>query len=398
MKYILVLLLLSLFVFNAWFVVQESYWCNNLFIATKEIGLYAAVDFDCYYHACKRMIENKPVYDKSVGAVTYPPSFYLMFTPFVKMNLPDSFQLWTILKLITIPLTAWILSGFILQNGGIFRRVVTTMFLSLLIYVFSPTQDEIMNGQINLFILLFLSLSLYFVNKKQYVFCGIMLGLVFNIKLISLFLILYFIWKKNWKVVIPALCAILLFNIPVLIKFGTGIYSEYLNYLLRSKEAIMTCRNLSMYSQSYRFLQSIGVQNVWVVSRVVLFVFNFTILVVLYNLLKRNNGDNYLQVFSYIILCSMLLSPLNWSYHNVWLFISFAYLASEIWKNKETRIINTIGLITIYFALSFFDGMGGVGKWQWIKDIFLNARAPLIILIILWQLFTYNVVKSNQIF
>ena len=83
---------------------------------------------------------------------------------------------------------------------------------------FFPVKFNIGNGQINHFILLFCSLSLYLyrLNKKN--LSALFLAFAISIKLAPLIFLLYFMITKDWQQVLKVLSlTVLIFIVPILL-------------------------------------------------------------------------------------------------------------------------------------------------------------------------------------
>lgn len=400
MKYLITFLLLCVFVFNAWFAIRESYWATNLFLSTEEIGSRAAGDFLHYFSISDKFVSKENIYGKSGPYATYPPAMYLYFIPFKNMGCDKGFELWSNLKVLSILVSSWLLSLILFPSLKICRRLILSIFIGLLIYIFAPAQDDLVSGQINLFILCLLVLSVYLAIKQKFEWLGIVLGLIFSIKLFSLFIILYFALKRNWKVVIPAIATIIIVNIPVLYFYGFDIYAHYLTYLSWAKVYWISNQNFSIYAQSALILRKMGIQpfeKAESLTQVIHYLFAVIALFIGYRLLfSKNRKADYFRDISYIIIITLFVSPYHWSLHHLWLIIPYAYLFNVFLNGEKINWWAVVGLAAMFFSLSFLDGNIIVAKWQYSSKIFFNGRAPLILLVILWEIITFIYVTDNR--
>lgn len=389
MKNFIVFLVLVVVVLNAWFVMEKSYWCNNLFLSTPEIGVCPAIDFDCYYSTAKDMAAVKPVYIGRPGSRTYPPTFYYYFSLLVGYSKLDIYAIMTIAKIPTLLFIGWAFSSILFgKSAGAFRRILASVSIALLLYIFTPSQDDIMYGQINLFVLAGLALALYFALNEKPELCGIVLGLIFSAKLITAFLILYYLVVRKWKISIPAIITIGVLNIPVLWKYGAKIYADYFHYFMASRLAIANFQNISFFSVLIKEVKNPLIVGPWVLA------LNVLLLVFVFWLLMDKKKPDEAGTFSILIMLAMMISPIMWSYHLVWLFIPFVYVLNKI-LSGENIIMNSLGLVFVYFPLSFLCGMAGDVNMVGVRNVFLKSHAPLLLMIILFELIIYNLKKPK---
>ena len=394
MKYLITFLLLCIFIFNAWFAIQESYWATNLFLSTKEIGAQVAGDFRHYLNLSNQLITGENIYERPQPFATYPPTMYFYFTPLVNMGRDNSFELWSNIKIMSILLTGWLLTSILFPSLQIYRKIILTVFLGLIIYIFAPMQDDLNSGQINIFILCLLTLSIYLAIRQKFEWCGIVLGLIFSFKLFSLFIIIYFALKRNWKVVIPAAITTVIINLPIIYLYGFGVYADYLQYLSWAKFKWISQQNFSVYAQSFMILKKMGIQpfeKAEHLAQVIHYLFAGIIFFISYIMIfAKNRETNYFRDISYLIVITLFATPYHWSLHHLWLIIPYAYLFDILLRNEKTNWGAVLSLGVMFFSVALFDGNIIVGKWQYLSKIFFNSRAPLLLLIILWEILTIS--------
>ncbi len=399
MKYLITFLLLCVFIFNAWFAIQESYWATNLFLSTNEIGSRFAGDFRHYLNLSHKFVSGENIYEKSNAFATYPPTMYMYFTPFVNMGRDNAYGLWSLMKILSLLLTGWFLASILFPALQTHRKIILTIFIGLIIYIFAPMQDDLNSGQINIFILFLLSMSIYFAVRQKFEWCGIALGLIFSFKLFSLFIIIYFAMKRNWKVVISAIITIMTINIPIIYYYGFGVYVDYLQYFSWAKVKWTTNQNFSIYAQSLLLFNKWGIQpfeKAEHLSQTIHYLFAGFVSFAGYNVLfAKNQKTDYFRDISYIIVITLFVTPYHWSLHHLWLIVPYAYLLDVLLKSESKNWWAIIGLAVLFFTASFLDGNIIVGKWQYLSKIFFNSRAPLIMLFILWELLTYCFVTET---
>lgn len=76
-----------------------------------------------------------------------------------------------------------------------------SMCVAAFIFVatFEPFVDNFIGLQLEVFILLLLCATLYFLTKNSYVIAGVMIGVAISLKLYPVFFCLYFLLQKHWR-------------------------------------------------------------------------------------------------------------------------------------------------------------------------------------------------------
>ncbi|MCD4784279.1 MAG: DUF2029 domain-containing protein [Candidatus Eremiobacteraeota bacterium] len=391
----------------AYFILIYSYKNVGRFLTAPEYSQAYCVDFRCYYAIASMMKNGNPhIYDSAenitylkqaeidknpAGKITYPPSFYFMMIPLTYIPLPVVVYFWTLSRYLLILLIAIMLSYLVLKDNPDKAKIaIASILFVALIYIFSPTLDDIFYGQVNIHILFLLSLSLLFLEKKMDVAAGIVLGLIFCLKFTSILVILFFLVCRRWKVSLASLGAILAVNLPILILYKPGIYLDYIRKIPENLGLNMGHLNLSFQSKLAYFFEKTGISTMMASKIIISLSILFSIIIVIisfYFLYKNKEKKNYFLEYSLLITATILVSPITWSYHYVLLFIPFAYLARYILFECNTGKLKTtlsILLPALYLFISVTCGMSGDIGYHSLKMILLRSGLHLIALMIIW--------------
>lgn len=245
----------------------------------------------------------------NVGLLS-PPITMLFFAPLSSMDYHTSRLILAILIFISIFGNA-ILANIIFAKKD--RSVYSFLFIFIIIMFLPGTSETIGYNQTNFFLLFFLLLTIYKINKP---ISGFYLAISLILKPISGFLILFFISGKKWKPVIYfAATLIVLFSItaffwgfqnivgffqsPPTQRLPQGLYVQNIN---QSILAVLN-RNLERYWLSQSMINSI-------------YYFTAIIMTVLsYIASKRLNKLNIYFSFFVFILCMLMIYPSSlWHY------------------------------------------------------------------------------------
>lgn len=406
---------------NAFLVLLAIFWLSgilyilgfsysNIFLHLSSPGTAAeyGVDFKNYYGIALMLKEgNSAIYRTEMnspyllkisqmvrpGNITSPPSFYFMMIPWTFLSVEKAAFAWMWLKIPVLIIIAILLSFYIFRDEKkslIKYAGALVLFISL--FVFSPVLDDITYGQVNIFLLLGFLAALIFCEKGKPIPAGIILGIIFGVKFASALFILYFLLKKEWKTALSALATLLAINLTVLLKFGPGIYLDYIAYLPQvTRNSAISKLNLSFISRIYGILAGSGGENpsalAW--SKGLFLILSLAIIGTVFHYLLNNKGrENTGLDFSILIIATVLISPIVWSYHQVLLFIPFACMLRQIlygtWNGK-TLTLNIATLATTYFSFFLFFGMAGVKIAYYLRLSFILSGIPLLLL--LWLSF-----------
>jgi len=156
--------------------------------------LQETVDYD------SGVLHGRPNLPVARAVSVYPPIVYLALRPFTYLPYRVAALLWFLVNQCLLFGSL----GCVLKTLGKNVSFEGKAFLYILTFSFYPALFTIMLGQINFFVLFFLSLSFLFLFQKKELLVGIALGFACATKVIPGLLILFFLWKKRWKVALAA--------------------------------------------------------------------------------------------------------------------------------------------------------------------------------------------------
>ena len=186
-------------------------------------GLYAGIrykgqDFVGYYANGKMLmqgvnIHNYEEWKKGVQSLEltrdgkileratrsdYPPFWYLVMSVFSPLKWQNAFVVWILINQIFLLLLILLLFRYF--DIKTFSVEAALMLFVMLNYY--PLFYTLMEGQVNILLLLMLISAFWFFKKRIDWLAGLMLGLATGIKIVPAIILFYFLWKGHWKVVI----------------------------------------------------------------------------------------------------------------------------------------------------------------------------------------------------
>ena len=309
-----------------------------------------------YYHSLP-YFEKLGMRSPNRGVICYPPSFYTLMLPFAFLPREEAADTWLILKYISLFWSGVILAH--LAGAGRMspvKRLFVTFVVAAGIYATHLFMDDISVGQVNIHVFLLLCLALYLTSRDKDVFAGVCLGLVFSIKLISAPIILYYLLKGRWKIVIPAaVTAGGLFGLSTL-AFGPGIIGEFIRAQSHSFVQVAFAGNLSI---QYRLMLLVK-QNPQLVKMIYLAIALPIIGAAFFRLISLKDRVNPFYLFSLLTVTTTVIAPVVWSHHHVWFFIFLVFWARDLYARPfkgAGSVLSGILFLAIYFILAFLDGL-----------------------------------------
>lgn len=178
-----------------------------------------AVDFRVHWDAARLIAQGVPLYDpaeieeNAFGPLyKYPPLFAGLIRPLTMFGFDTARNLWRGLDVAMLAAAVWVIVASFarlpMDAGATMRRArlslrdfaspaaVGLIFLGL---VFRPAIDAINYGQLDPAILLLLALTLAALRSGKPVLAGIPLALAAALKIYPGVLVLYLLWKREWK-------------------------------------------------------------------------------------------------------------------------------------------------------------------------------------------------------
>lgn len=156
----------------------------------------------------------QPIYDQ-YPRYLYPPCYLLLFRPLAALSLPAAALVFEIGKWIALFLSLWITWRIASPRGEDLPPVAS---LGSLVLTWRFLANDISQANINLFLLLGIVAGGWLFARGRAWSAGVLLGATACIKVTPALLIVYFAYRRQWRVVIAAiLAAVGLFALPMLV-------------------------------------------------------------------------------------------------------------------------------------------------------------------------------------
>lgn len=220
--------------------------------------------------------------------------------------------------------------------------------------------ENLTNIQINIYMLLCTLLCIVFFIKKKYVWVGLILGLTISLKVYTVFFLLYFLYKREFKPVIWTLIFLVIFNSISFLVFGFDQAIEYYQYWVSEvapRSYMANHKNQSLFGAFLRFFTSEDPSHNLYVN--ILDVKPYTIKLITYGVIvavstipaflfrkKLEDTSSISSILEYSIVFTAipLLSPISWKAYFIFLWIPYLLLYTMLFRvntqlNKTTLVL-----------------------------------------------------------
>jgi hypothetical protein len=280
------------------------------------------------------------------------PTTTLVFLPIANFDYKTARLIWIFFNLCVLT----IIVGLIINRmkfEGIWVPFILILFLS-----FQPLYENILFGQIYIFIFCLLVLGWFSFTARNEKILGIIIGAIFILKTAGTFLWILLAIQKKWKSLILIFATIILLFATTLPLIGLDSWSAYGNKLLNysSNPALSVTAYQSVHSLFHHLFvfdeqwNREPLINLSMIGKSLTIIFTLGILIVtIVSALKFKKSD---FAFGSFIIAGLILNPATIDYHYVLILIPIIILIDWL-KNNPAPSMWTIFLFSfILIALS----------------------------------------------
>jgi hypothetical protein len=291
----------------------------------------------------------------------YPPFVYLSSVPLAYFKASVACKINFILNHLYLFFTVFFMNMLFLQKRGFKTILLLSLGLFFPLLLFSPVMDNLLSGQINIFLTFLFSLFLYFHFKKNYLMSTFVLALAINTKIFPLFILLYFVIKGEWKNILYTLVFSILVNVPFL--FLTNPLKLYGGLITKVSSIVLETDIYQLQTLQTTIIRLFGINMsssaTILFNRIVMLAVSTGLLIALYRINKRQSissgfKDLFLATLSldFLFLGSYYVFPT----HHV-LIVPFFIIALHYFLDycpDDTGFM--VATMTVFFLISYFDG------------------------------------------
>ncbi|NIN63629.1 MAG: DUF2029 domain-containing protein [Anaerolineae bacterium] len=207
-------------------------------------GTVGGIDFKAYYIAADMLRTRRDFYDVELQTdevlarglplnesfYIYPPLLAMVFLPLTAVSIQTAAQLWFFFNLVLYGVALVL----ICRSLELSRFTRMLPLLWILAFLFPPVLFNLHKGQVNIVVLLLLALTYCLYRRGLDAAAGVALGSAVMIKVIPVFLLLYFVWKRRVVLSLAALATIVVIGVLGLLIVGVGPHATYLTEVMPS--------------------------------------------------------------------------------------------------------------------------------------------------------------------
>lgn len=291
----------------------------------------------------------------------YLPIFATPFRLLTQFPFATAARIWLTINLICIFFIIYLEWYFTKGFLHPVQRLVVIAALNLYSY---PLLYALTLGQTSILIYLIICLIFYFTLKNYEVLAGIFLGIITALKFSPLLFIIYFLYRKKYKLVSFCFLTIVSIFLASLIIYGIPLHGIYFDYLMEfSSMGIVGVSNQSIEAILLRLFTQNTILYYYPVKIPILpAIIRYTLIVILlgsvYRCIKREKNSNHHQTypleFSAVALCMLLIPSISWLHYFSVAILSIILISAYYLENYPTGKYISIPVVAIIYAMIAF--------------------------------------------
>lgn len=342
-------------------------------------------DFIGYVNAGQLVLDHRNIYSDPLN--TWPPLFSIISIPLTWMDYVSPYGLRMFWLLGSILAMGYIikLSYEILVKRNLTLNPFKDHFILYSITIFIPflisfryLLDNLANIQINIYMLLMAVTAHYFLEKKKLKLAAFILAFSISIKVYTIFLFLYYLYKRKIGMVSCTIIFLLVLNLIPFLVFGfdnaVGYY-EHWWHEIASPPPTAHHKNQSIFGALLRIFTSEYPGHSYYINvadldpgKIKSITYILITLVASYPAyLFRKSSSSYFMFceIAFVLASIPILTPLSWKAYFIFLFPAYLVLYYLLWKKKtlegnwRSKIAKPLFLISVLFTVFSTEGIMG---------------------------------------
>jgi Glycosyltransferase family 87 len=215
--------------------------------APAGVGVLFIPDFFQEWASARNLFNGLPVYTSQTITVeryleirtdsdnpwfievnAHPPTSILLALPFAGFSFPAAFLLWNLLSAAALAASLLIIVHQLKIRASVWASLPV---VTLLLFCF-PFWDQLIHGQLNLILLLLITGVWATARTGHPWWAGVLLGAATAIKLFPVFLCIYFLARKEWKVLAATTATFIGLTLLTGAILGPGTYPYYITSVM----------------------------------------------------------------------------------------------------------------------------------------------------------------------
>lgn len=383
-------------------------------------------DFMGYINAGHLTLNGENIYSDYLN--TWPPFFSVFCVPLSVLDDWSSVLIRVIWLLLSVVAMFWSMR---ISIRWLFKKELKwpyqidgenqISFTNFLVFIpflilFRFLLDNLANIQINIFLLWAVLLTIDWFIKGYYKRAGVLLAFSISLKVYPIFLLLYFMFKREFSIVLWTILFLFVFNALPLVVYGyeeaLGYYAHWWNEIASPYTSVQH-KNQSFFSmlRSLFTHESPGLDIYLNIANLPLDVLKkvaYAILIIgaLYpmylfkNKLKNKAGILAILEYSFVLTAIPILTPLSWKAYFIFLWPAYLVIYYYLFQLKERQDLPYLKILKGLFFLSIILTVVStdlfVGPWfSDVMEVFSSITIGTLLLMLM-LLFLYNFEKKKS--
>lgn len=297
----------------------KNYWTGR--------PIYGSIAEALWVHDRRRPDLSQAVFDVNA----HPPAAVLLALPFGLLDDSSAFLIWNLISLGALLVSLLLI--LIDLKISFSPELLTILVCGFL--VSEPLHMHFVYGQINLLLLLLLSLGWWAERRQCFLLAGACLGVATALKLFPGFLVVYYLGRRQWRAVLAAVLGFLVVNLLTGLILGLDVFRGYWELGLPSVAQFRGAfGNASLPGLWIKLFAATGRHGPaaplidWPLLAWLLTVITWIALSgwVWYTARRANSEFARQQAFSLALTAMLLASPITWDHYFVLLLLPFLWL------------------------------------------------------------------------
>ena len=346
----------------------------------------------------------------------YPPPLAYSLIPISKMSYRKASLYWTTLGFLAFNATIYICLLIFIEiyansNSNIkvnlfsYNKIEIKYFIYLILLIINFITSfiflfrlNISLGQVNVFVLFFISLAVFNSLKSNQMASGLFLSLAIMLKVTPIFVLIWFIAKKQYKALYWTFISLFLIFI---VSLSCGSFYNWLNFFdflpQITHGAYANGFNQNILNANFSFagilskLLGINLLSVKVISILLMFFLYY----LMYKQISKSNNQDIL--FFNLSILMIITAPIAYKHHIIFLMPGSAIVLANILTSNNKRIQLTI-IVFFYLLISLS------GRYASIIDISekeilmqYSSSIYLVLLILLYYFINVIIKQKNEL-
>lgn len=322
---------------------------------------YVGTDVDVYRGGSAAVLAGSPLYDfvSALGLpFTYPPFAALIFTPMALVPPAVGAAAWAALSLCAMEVAIWLVAGKLGATDPA-TRLRWTVITSVLMLPLCPIGFHLWAGQANMLLLCLVCFDLL---GRPGRYRGVAIGVAAGIKLLPLVFIPYLLFTRRIRaaaIATATFAGTVMIGFALLPSAAIQYWFGHLTNVRRVTQDSVPYFNSSIRSVLVR-LEVPHLHLTYLVLAGIVGVLGFAV-----SVRAARRGHELMGVMACGVV-SLMVSPVSWLFHWVWLVPLLMMWATRAWRTNST--MEKAGVITVWLA--------SVTSMYWTLLVFLHKPMP----------------------